>query len=61
MCTIDGAMMATNDNEERALSMIKEFEPMSYDDDYHNPEDADSRSVVLVQLRQQRAEKEKVC
>ena len=53
--------LANCDDEEYALSMIQKFEPMSYDDDYHNPDDPDSRSGMLVQLRQQRVEKEKVC
>merc|ERR1712157_265843 len=52
--------IASYDDHSYSSSIIKKYKPISYDDDYHNPDDPNSMSGVLVQLRKKRLEQERL-
>jgi len=50
--------IADYDDHSYSSSIIHKYKPISYDDDYHNPDDPNAMSGVLVQLRRKRLEAE---
>merc|ERR1712228_151309 len=53
--------IASYDDHSYSSSIIQKYKPISYDDEYHNPEDPNANmSGVLIQLRNKRLEQEKV-
>merc|ERR1712154_153094 len=53
--------IADYDDHSYSSSIIKKYKPISYDDDYHNPDDPNKNmSGLLMQLRKKRLEQEKV-
>ena len=52
--------IADYDDHSYSSSIISKYKPISYDDDYHNPDDPNLMSGVLLQLRKKRLEQEKI-